>query len=87
MNQTFEYRPFAMTLFIALFVSYVSCILACVLFGWQMHEAWAPLLPGFTWPATLTGTLIGLLWIVGYSLYVAALVVFPFNYFVRKSAT
>ncbi len=45
-----------------------------------------PLLPGFTWPLTAGGFLLGLLWLVGYSLYGAALLVLPYNYFVRSQA-
>jgi len=68
-------------------VSYVLCIAAGLTFGWKMYEAWAPLLPGFTWPVTAVGFFIGLLWLVGYSLYGAAILVLPYNYLVSKQAT
>jgi tRNA(adenine34) deaminase len=33
---------------------------------------------------TAVGFLIGLLWIVGYSLYISALIIFPYNYLIRQ---
>lgn len=51
-----------------------------------MFQVWAPLLPGFSWPLTAGGFLIGALWLVGYSVYFAALVVWPYNYFHRGEA-
>jgi hypothetical protein len=78
-----QFRPLAITLFMALSVSYVLCIAGDLLFGWTMYVAWAPLLPGFAWPLTAGGFLIGLLWLVCYSLYGAALIVFPYNYLIR----
>ncbi|MFO7539147.1 MAG: hypothetical protein R6X32_13985 [Chloroflexota bacterium] len=83
MRPFLQFRPLAITFFVALLVSYVLCIVAGWLFGWTMVQAWAPLLPGFTWPLTAGGFLIGLLWLVGYSLYGAALIVFPYNYLIR----
>lgn len=84
MRTSLQFRPLAITLFVALGVSYVLCIAGDLLFGWTMYEAWLPLLPGFTWPPTAVSFLIGLLWIVGYSLYVAALIVYPYNYLTRR---
>jgi hypothetical protein len=83
MRPFLQFRPLAITLFVALSVSYVLCIAGDLLFGWTMYVAWAPLLPGFAWPLTAGGFLIGLLWLVGYSLYGAALIVFPYNYLIR----
>ncbi|MDO8754081.1 MAG: hypothetical protein Q7J80_09335 [Anaerolineales bacterium] len=42
------------------------------------------LLPGFAWPLTAGGFLIGLLWLIRYSLYAAALIALPYNYFVQR---
>jgi hypothetical protein len=75
-----------MALFVAGMVSYSLCIAADLLFGWTMYQIWAPLLPGFTWPLTLAGTLLGMLWIVLYSLYSAVLIVLPYNLFARRPA-
>jgi hypothetical protein len=83
MRPYLQFRPLAITLFVALSVSFVLCIVGDLLFGWTMYVAWAPLLPGFAWPLTAGGFLIGLLWLVGYSLYGAALIVFPYNYLIR----
>ena len=41
---------------------------------------------GFTAPLTVGGFLLGLLWLVGYSLYGAILLVLPYNYLVRRQA-
>ena len=84
MNAKFDFRAMSLTLFIALVISYVLCIAGDLLFGWTMYTLWMPLLPGFTWPVSVGGFLVGLLWLVGYSLYTATLIVLPYNYFVRR---
>ncbi|MFQ5401587.1 MAG: hypothetical protein ACE5E7_18570 [Anaerolineae bacterium] len=81
MKPALNFRAVSLTLLIGLSVSYVLCIAGGLIFDWRMYESWAPLLPGFTWPLTIGGFLAGLLWIGGYSLYFAALIVFPYNYF------
>jgi hypothetical protein len=87
MKSKISFRALVITLLITLVVSYVLCIAGDLLFGWTMYQIWAPLLPGFTWPLTFAGFLIGLIWLVGYSLYVAALITIPYNYFIRRKAT
>lgn len=87
MKSTISFRALTVTLLIALTISYLLCIAGDLLFGWTMYQAWQPLLPGFTWSLTIGGFLIGLLWLVGYSLYVAALIAFPYNYFVQRGHT
>ncbi len=84
MNRSLSFRPIAITLFVALSVSYVLCIIGDLLFGWTMYQSWAPLMPGFTWPLSTGGFIIGLLWIIGYSIYVAAIFVYPYNYLIRR---
>jgi len=86
MKGTLDFRPITLTILVGLIVSYVLCIAAGLLFDWTMYLSWIPLLPGFTWPLTVGGFLIGLLWIVIYALYGAALIVFPYNYFARQRA-
>jgi len=86
MSALLNLRATAITLLIVLVVSYVLCIAAGLLFDWTMYQVWMPLLPGFTWPLTVKGFLVGLLWLVGYSLYGAVLVVLPYNYLVRRQA-
>ena len=86
MSALLNFRATAITLLIVLVVSYVLCIAAGLLFDWTMYQAWMPLVPGFTWPLTVKGFLVGLLWLVGYSLYGAVLVVLPYNYLVRRQA-
>ena len=85
MRHSLQFRSVAITLFIALSVSYGLCILGDVLFGWTMYASWVPLLPGFTWPVTGAGLLIGLLWTIAYSVYIAILIVYPYNYLSRQS--
>jgi hypothetical protein len=87
MTATLSFRATAITLLTVLVVSYVLCVAAGLLFDWSMmYEAWLPLLPGFVWPPTVGGFLVGLLWVVGYSLYGAALIVLPYNYILRREA-
>jgi len=87
MTQKLNYRVIALTLLIALVTSYVLCIVGDLLFGWTMYEIWAPLLPGFVWPVTVGGFMIGLLWLVAYSLYIPAILVLPYNFFIQGSST
>lgn len=83
MKATVSFRALALTLFVFLTVSYLLCVAADLLFGWTTLQALAPLLPGFTWPLSVGGFLIGLVWIAACSVYSAALIVFPYNYLVR----
>ena len=71
---------------VALIVSYSVCILGDLIFGWTMYQAWMPLLPGFTWPLTAGGFLLGLLWLLAYSIYVPIVFVLPYNYLLLRSA-
>lgn len=86
MKATISFRALTVALLIALVVSYVLCIAGDLLFGWTMYQTWMPILPGFTWPLTFGGFFIGLVWLVGYSIYMAALVALPYNYFVRRQS-
>ncbi len=84
MNGLIDLRAMTITFLIFLVVNYVLCISGDLLFGWTMYQAWMPLLPGFTWPLTLPGILIGLVWLVGYSVYGALLIALPYNHLVRR---
>ena len=86
MKSRIDFRAMTITLLFASVVSYVLCIAGDLLFGWTMYQLWIPLLPGFTWPLTAVGFLIGLLWLVGYSIYAAALISLPYNYFIRRGS-
>ena len=86
MNRSLSFWPLTITLLIALVVSYVLCILGDVLFGWTMYQAWAPLLPGFTWPLSATGFILGLLWLVAYSFYFSIILTLPYNYLTQRAA-
>lgn len=84
MTHKLDFRAFTLTLFVAGLATYILCIIGDLLFGWTMYQAWAPFLPGFVWPLTPAGFLIGLVWLVLYSLYCAALIVWPYNLFIRR---
>ncbi len=84
MNARLDFRTISIAFIMALVFSYVLCIAGDLLFGWTMYEAWMPLLPGFMWPLTAGGFAIGFLWLVGYGIYVAALLVLPYNYLSRR---
>lgn len=86
MTATLNFRAVAIVLLVVLVVSYLLCTAGDLLFGWTMYQAWVPLLPGFTWPPSVGGFVIGLLWLVGYSAYLAVLLVLPYNYLVRRNS-
>lgn len=86
MSTKLEIRAFALMLFIAGLVSYILCIVGDLLLNWTMYRIWMPLLPGFTWPLTPSGFFIGLIWLIAYSLYGAALIVFPYNLFAQRES-
>lgn len=64
-------------------ISYVVCIAGDLIFGWTMYEVWASLLPGFTWPLTVGGFFLGLLWLLVYAAYIALVFVLPYNYLAK----
>ncbi len=78
------FKPSVIALLVTLVVSYFVCIAGDVLFGWTMYQSWMPLLPGFTWPLTAGGIVIGLVWILAYSVYVPTLFVLSYNYLVQR---
>jgi hypothetical protein len=85
MRAWLSFRATTTALLTVLVVSYVLCVAAGLVFDRStMYRAWLPLLPGFAWPPTVGGFLVGLLWVVGYSVYGAALIVLPYNYVVRR---
>ncbi len=68
-----------------LLVSYILCVGFCLLFpAYQMHAAWAPLLPGFEW-LTPSGFLFGLLGSYGYGWFIAIIWVPLHDYFESRS--
>lgn len=87
MTAKLDFRALAITLFLAGLASYALCIVGDLLFDWTMYQVWAPLLPGFTWPLSPAGFIIGLIWLILYSLYAAAIIVWPYNLFVRRELT
>ena len=68
-----------------LVVSYILCVGFCLLFpAYQMHEAWAPLLPGFEW-LTPSGFLLGLLGSYAYGWFIAVIWIPLHEYFDQRT--
>lgn len=68
------------SLSVVLVVSYVLCLaFDMALPQFSMHELWAPLLPGFS--MTGLGIAIGLIEVIAYGWYLAALYVLSYRYF------
>jgi hypothetical protein len=86
MSAKLDFRALSITLFIAGLVSYILCIVGDVWLDWTMYQVWMPLMPGFTWPLTPSGFTIGLLWLIAYSFFGTALIVLPYNLFVRNES-
>lgn len=84
--KTLNFKASIFGTLVTLIASYLICIAGDLLLGWSMYEAWIPLLPGFTWPLTVSGFLIGLLWLVGYALFLPIVFVLPYNYYVNRQA-
>ncbi|HXV73602.1 MAG TPA: DUF5676 family membrane protein [Sphingomonadales bacterium] len=62
-------------------ITYLVCVAWGLAFpSFEMHPAWAPLLPGFVW-LTWPGFLLGLLETHLYGWYTAAVFVPLYNYF------
>ena len=69
-----------------LLLSYILCIGFGLIFpSYQMHEAWAPLLPGFEW-LTPSGFIFGLLGSYAYGWFIAVLWVPLYEFFDRRDA-
>jgi hypothetical protein len=49
-----------------------------------MYQAWLPLLPGVSWPVTAGGFVVGLLWLVIYSIYFTVLIAWPYNQWTQR---
>ncbi len=72
------------TLSLFILLSYLICIAFGLLVPgrFHMHEAWAPLLPGFEW-LTWTGFLAGAIGSFLYGWYIAVLIVPLYRFFGR----
>ena len=79
--------PLGMALGLFLSLTFVLCVLFDLWFpGWAMYQAWAPLLPGFTW-ISWGSFFIGLLESFAYGWYVVLLFVPIYNFFSRSRIT
>lgn len=81
---TLRIAPVGNSVSLFLLISYLLCIGFGLLAPDQisMHEAWAPLLPGFEW-LTLSGFLIGLVESYFYGWYFAILFVPLYRWFAK----
>ncbi len=81
---TLRIAPVGNSVSLFLLISYLLCIGFGLLAPEQisMHEAWAPLLPGFEW-LTLSGFLIGLVESYLYGWYFAILFVPLYRWFAK----
>jgi len=79
--------PVGNSLSVLLIISYVLCVGFGLLVpeSIHMHEAWAPLLPGFEW-LTWSGFLIGLVEVYLYGWYIALLYVPLYRWFSRNDS-
>lgn len=84
--KTLNFKASVFGTLVALVAGYLICIAGDLLLGWTMYQAWMPLLPGFTWPLTVSGFLIGLLWLIGYALFLPIAFVLPYNYYTTRQA-
>lgn len=73
------------TLSAFLLITYLICVAFGILMPtrFHMHEAWAPLLPGFEW-LTLTGFIAGAVGSFAYGWYIAVLGVPLYRFFSPK---
>lgn len=83
MSRTISFAAVFKALLVGLVLSYVLCLAGDLIFGWTMYQVWAPLLPGFTWPLTVGGFIVGLIWLVIYAAYIPLVLLLPYKYFVR----
>lgn len=76
--------PLGLTLSTFLLITFVICVAFGMLAPQQfhMHEAWAPLLPGFEW-LTPTGFLLGAIGAFAYGWFIAIVFV-PLHRFFHK---
>ena len=81
--KSLRFKPVALALSTFGVITYTLCIVFDLIFPqWAMAELWEILLPGFTW-ISWGSFFIGLLGVVGYGVYAAALLVPIYNYFSR----
>tara|TARA_R110000787_G_scaffold259258_2_gene364578 strand:+ start:426 stop:707 length:282 start_codon:yes stop_codon:yes gene_type:complete len=80
-----RFAPLGNTLSLLLVISYLLCVGFGLLAPTQihMHEAWAPLLPGFEW-LTWKGFFIGLIEVYLYGWYIAILFVALYRWFAKS---
>ncbi len=69
----------ALSLSIAIALTYVLCIVGDALFGWGMYRVWAGLFPGFAWNPL--GIAIGFVETIIYGIYASLIFVAPYNFF------
>ena len=86
MSKKLDFRALSLTLFIAGLATFILCIAGDLIFDWTMYQLWMLLMPGFVWPLTPSGIIFALIWLISYSVYFAAIIVFPYYLFVERKS-
>lgn len=78
--------PMGAALSLLLIISFTACMLWGLLtpMPMHMHEAWAPLMPGFHW--SIAGYFIGVAWAAFYGWFSALIYVPLYNFFNRRTS-
>jgi 2TM family of unknown function (DUF5676) len=79
--KTLRFKPVAYAITVFGLITYVLCVLFDLLFPqWAMYKLWEILLPGFTW-LSWGSFIVGLIGVIVYGVYIAAVFVPIYNYF------
>ncbi len=76
-----RFKPIALTVTAFGAITYILCVLFDLIFPqWATYQIWEILLPGFIW-ISWSSFFIGLVGIIGYGIYIAAVFVPIYNFF------
>lgn len=85
--QTLNMKATTLALTTLAVAAYVVCAVFRPLFpAWPMYDVtmWQAFFPGFAW--TLSGVLIGLVWMVAYAIFASVVFVGAYNFFTGRQA-
>jgi len=78
-----RFKPVAFTITSFGIITYLLCVVSNLIFPqWEMYKLWEILLPGFTW-ISWGSFFIGLIGLIVYGIYFAAIFVPVYNYFAK----
>ncbi len=76
-----RFKPVAFTIISFGIITYTLCVISNLIFPqWGMYRLWEIFLPGFSW-ISWGSYFIGLIGLIGYGIYIAAIFVPVYNYF------